>query len=154
MFLVIGGRAVPCNGNAQIALIGIDGSHADAGMGVDAAQNHMPGAHMRQPVFKVCPEESAVALLDNDRISGPPVEIRMKLRAARAHDGGLDVALTHFGKGIAEPGLELLTHSDDGKPGHPEGSGQPVGLRNQLRRSPGVPAVEKVVEQIDDDETM
>ncbi len=31
----------------------------------------------------------------------------------------------------------------------------PVGLRNQLCRSPGVPAVEKVVEQIDDDdETM
>jgi hypothetical protein len=85
MFVVIRINAIRGHDNLPVALVGVDGRHADTGMRIDARQDKSIGLEICENLIKGGAEKRAVAFLDEilcrrerlpaPRRSGMPVSL-------------------------------------------------------------------------------
>lgn len=101
MVVIIGADAFPRQQNAVVALIGVDGSGSDAGVGVDAAKDEVIDVLLLQVFIQRGAEEGTVALLDDGHVACRDFEVWMDLRALCSLDHAGNVFVAHFQKGVA-----------------------------------------------------
>jgi hypothetical protein len=83
MLLVVRINAVRGHDDFPVALIGIDGGHADTGMGVEASQDQSIGFEAGEQLVKSRAVEGAISLLDDDRVGWSDRQLRRNLAPRR-----------------------------------------------------------------------
>ena len=127
MFLVIRVDAVRRQNHLPVSLIGINGRHTNAGMGVDACQNKSIGPETSKHLLKDCAIERTVSFLDNDSICRVDHQVGRYLGSLRSLYRDAYSLCPHVSKCIFQVWPEFLPDPNDRPAGTSDDARECVG---------------------------
>jgi len=149
MLAVIRVDTIRCENDRPVALIGVNGGRANAGVRVNSRQNHGVGLEQGKLFVQTCAIKSTVALLDDDRLRWVSGQFWNHFGPRCSSDGDENPLSSHFEKCIPQVRLELLPHPYHRPRNRPHKAGKLVDRANQSVSSIRFPAIEKIPQHVD-----
>src|ERR1700733_519238 len=150
-FAVVGIDTIRCQNNLPVSLIGINRGYADTGVRVDSGEDNYVGLQSMEYLVEAGVVESAVPLLDHDRVRGSNRQFGIDLAASCSFDRDLNSFGSHLGERIVQIGIELLTNPNYRMAVLPHDTDEFVDRPDQLLLLRGRPFRKEIIHHVDND---